>query len=75
MKSRKASDHGSLQNYFTQSKNKDRNTIALILDRLRNLRNAADYDNPFKMGMLPLQAFFAVREAERILDLLKNGNL
>ncbi len=65
----RADDHRILKQHFRQSTHKTRRQIGLSLDRLRRLRNIADYDLSFpKLAKEVKKALLKAREIEQQLQ-------
>lgn len=60
--------HWYIINQFKNSRDKIRVDIGFELDRLRRLRNRADYDSDFVL--LPRQTQKAVKDAEKVISKL-----
>jgi uncharacterized protein (UPF0332 family) len=64
-----ARDHGIVKDYFKYSRVRDHKKIGTKLDRLRDNRNCADYDDDLR-GNLRALTQFSLAEARDILGLL-----
>jgi hypothetical protein len=64
-----ARDHRLLQQYFLESSDKQRRKTGLALNRLRDFRNKADYDDV--ISGLPGATAYVLRTAQQILEDLK----
>ena len=63
-------DHSLVIQHFRSSKDANREQIAILLRRLRNDRNSADYDDELS-GFPDRMADAAIADAKKILDLIK----
>jgi len=62
--------HGEVKKFYINSPNPQKKQVGNLLDRLRKLRNDADYEDNVTMHSLSSFSEIALRNARRIMELL-----